>query len=188
MLVYKRVGSGLTLNIAPNVNLLGVMLPSTPLHHLLARDLDVPLVATSGNRTNEPICIDNEEAHRDLGDIADVILVHDRVIRRAADDSIFRLMNGIPVCLRNARGTAPLSLVSKPVDQVLLAVGGRQKNAIALQRGSEIILGPYLGQLDNPKAYRRFEQRVEELPRLRHAAGTCSMRSASRRRSRTVCP
>lgn len=166
VLVLKRADSRLTLNVAPNVNLLGVMLPSTPLHHLLARDLDVPLVATSGNRTDEPICIDNEEAQRDLVDIADVILEHDRAIRRAADDSIFRVMHGVPVCIRNARGTAPLSLDSESVDQVLLAVGGRQKNAIALQRGSEIILGPYLGQLDNPKAYRRFEQRVEELPRL----------------------
>jgi hydrogenase maturation protein HypF len=94
-------------SVAPGNPYLGVMLPYTPLHHLLLRELDLPVVATSGNLSDEPICIDEREALRRLGGIADFFLVHNRPIRRHVDDSIVRVVAGRPMLLRRARGFAP---------------------------------------------------------------------------------
>jgi hydrogenase maturation protein HypF len=176
VLVNKKANAIPAKGIAPHINQLGIMLPCTPLHHILLHDLDFPLVATSGNRSDEPICIDNNEAIRDLNDVADVFLVHDRPIRRALDDAIFRIINNRPVCLRNGRGTAPVTIPFDGISNAQLAVGSRQKNALALQRSDEWVLGPYLGQLEHPKAYQRFEHRVADFPRLyniRPAALAC---------------
>ncbi len=94
--------------IAPDNPHLGVMLPSTPLHHLLLAELDFPVVATSGNRSDEPICIDERQALKTLGEIADVFLVHNRPIAQAVDDSIVQVVQGQAQLLRRARGYAPL--------------------------------------------------------------------------------
>ncbi|PPT05257.1 [NiFe] hydrogenase metallocenter assembly protein HypF [Geitlerinema sp. FC II] len=101
--------------VSPENPDLGAMLPYTPLHYLLLSDLGFPVVATSGNRSDEPICIDNREAVERLGDIADLFLVHNRPIARPVDDSIVRVMAGTPVILRRARGYACLLYTSRCV-------------------------------------------------------------------------
>ena len=97
-------------SIAPGNPNLGVMLPYTPLHHLLMRELNFPIVATSGNLSDEPICIDEAEALKRLRGIADYFLVHNRPIVRHVDDSIVRTMHGRELMLRRARGFAPLPI------------------------------------------------------------------------------
>jgi len=115
----ERVRRGRALNqnhslvapsVAPNNPYLGVMLPYTPLHHLLLAELNFPVVATSGNLSDEPICTDEREALERLGDIADVFLVHNRPIVRHVDDSIVRVMLDRELVLRRARGYAPLPI------------------------------------------------------------------------------
>ena len=100
-------------SIAPGNPFLGVMLPYTPLHHLLMLLLGFPVVATSGNLSDEPICIDEREALKRLGGIADCFLVHNRPIVRHVDDSIARVMAGRELVLRRARGYAPLPIAIK---------------------------------------------------------------------------
>jgi hydrogenase maturation protein HypF len=108
VLLRRRADAALAQAVAPGNPNLGVMLPYTPLHHLLLREVDIPLVATSGNLSDEPICIDNEEAVARLGHIADAFLLHDRPIARHVDDSVLWLVDGQPQLLRRARGYAPL--------------------------------------------------------------------------------
>src|SRR4029078_1275986 len=115
--------NGLSPAIAPRNPYLGVMLPYTPLHHLLMRDLGFPVVATSGNLSDEPICIQQQEAVERLRWIADRFLVHDRPIVRHADDSIVRMMAGRELVMRRARGFAPLPVTVKESLPPVLAVG-----------------------------------------------------------------
>ncbi|NNE08021.1 MAG: carbamoyltransferase HypF, partial [Gemmatimonadetes bacterium] len=166
VLLKKKEGDGVAPGVAPGIPILGIMLPGHPLHHLLARDLGFPVVATSGNRSEEPICIDGDEAVRSLAGIADLFLVHDRPIRRAVDDSVYRVIRGEPVCIRNARGCAPLTIDLPPGRDSVFATGGRQKNATALARSGEVILGPHLGSLDHPMTYERFEKQVDDFAGL----------------------
>ena len=109
----------LAASIAPHQSTLGVMLPYTPLHHLLLAELDFPIVATSGNRSGEPICIDNSEAIAHLGGIADAFLVHNRPIARPVDDSVVRVMGDRPIPLRRARGYAPAPAF-KPISPTIV--------------------------------------------------------------------
>jgi hydrogenase maturation protein HypF len=110
IVLLKQKRSHLALSIAPHQNTLGVMLPYTPLHHLLLAELGFPVVATSGNRSQAPICIDEQAALRDLAAIVDIFLVHDRPIARPVDDSVIRTIEGRPMLLRQARGFAPATL------------------------------------------------------------------------------
>ena len=109
IVLVRRSGDRLAPSVAPGNPYLGVLLPSNPLHHLLARELGFPVVATSGNRSEEPICTDGREALERLGGIADLFLVHDRPIARPIDDSVVRLVADRPLMLRRARGYAPLA-------------------------------------------------------------------------------
>ena len=127
------------------------MLPTTPLHHLLMEQLDFPLVVTSGNRSEDPILIDETEVSS-LENIADAWLVHDRPIRRRVDDSVVRVIGERSVILRLARGYAPWPLPvverwaqGKPA---VLALGGQQKSSLALWNGAQAVLSPHLGDLD----------------------------------------
>jgi hydrogenase maturation protein HypF len=126
--------AGLALaEIAPHNPNLGIMLPYSPLHHLLLASLKVPVVATSGNISDEPICIDEIEALQKLGQIADYFLSHNRPIVRQVDDSIVRVMLGRELVLRRARGYAPLPIsinkvtTSTEIEQNFLALGGHLK-------------------------------------------------------------
>ncbi|MEC4815310.1 MAG: carbamoyltransferase HypF [Scytonema sp. PMC 1069.18] len=155
-------------SVAPGNPYLGVMLPYTPLHHLLLTELGFPIVATSGNLTSEPICIDSHEALQRLSNIADVFLVHNRPIARPVDDSIVRVIQGQISILRRARGYAPLPLTrltqrKQGSSFTLLAVGGHLKNTVALLCEQQIFTSQHLGDLDNPQTVQRFEEAIAHL-------------------------
>lgn len=153
--------------VAPGNPYLGVMLPCTPLHHLLMSELGFPVVATSGNRANEPVCIDEAEAVETLQDIADLFLVHDRPISGRCDDSILRVMAGRATVLRRARGYAPLPvIVSHPFSAPVLAMGGHLKNTVALALGDRVFLSPHIGDLDTPEACAAHREAADLLCRL----------------------
>lgn len=150
---------------------LGVMLPYTPLHHLLTKELNFPIVATSGNLSGEPICIDNHEALAKLAHIADLFLVHNRPIVRPVDDSIVRIVGGKEQILRRARGYAPLPITSSLSPQsdlkpIILGVGGYLKNTIAFLKDDRIFLSQYIGNLRTVATYERFQQTINDFQRL----------------------
>ncbi|WP_434666906.1 carbamoyltransferase HypF [Paraburkholderia sp. A3BS-1L] len=151
-------------SVAPANPWLGIMLPYTPLHHLLMHDLGFPIVATSGNRGGEPIVADEHEALDRLAGLADLFLVHDRPIACPVDDSVVRVIAGEPVVLRHARGYAPLALTLKPGHarntETCLAPGGHGKSAIAVASGPQLVLGPYIGDLDSSVARTAFARSV----------------------------
>lgn len=142
--------------VSPDNPMLGVLRAYTPLHLLLLRETGFPVVATSGNRSDEPICIDNDEALRRLSDIADLLLVHDRPIARRVDDSIVQVIAHRPQILRRARGYAPLPLTAARALPAVLAVGAQQKNAPAAAIGAEVFVAPHVGDLDTELAYEAF--------------------------------
>ncbi|MDT8435246.1 MAG: carbamoyltransferase HypF [Gemmatimonadota bacterium] len=136
--------------ISPGLDTVGVMLPYTPLHALLLREAGRPLVMTSGNRSELPIATANEEARRDLGDIADAFLLHDREIVSRYDDSVLRPIGGAPAFLRRARGYAPLPVrLPVPAERPLLAVGPHLKNTFALASGDRAWISQHVGDLEN---------------------------------------
>jgi len=154
--------------VAPNNPHLGLMLPSSPLHHLLMRKVNRPIVATSGNLSEEPICIDPDEAHHRLGKIADLFLAHDRPIERHADDSVAQVVDGCPQVLRRARGYAPLPV---PVPgshqgQTVLALGGHQKSSVALLLGGHAFVSQHIGDLDGARTRATYRKVVTDLLRL----------------------
>ena len=165
-IVLLRTRSGISPSVAPRNPNLGAMLPYTPLHHLLMRELDFPLVATSGNLSDEPICIDENDALKRLRDIADFFLVHDRPIVRHVDDSIVRIMRGRELVLRRARGYAPLPIQMKTEPTSTLAVGAHLKNTVALSVGKNIFVSQHIGDLETEQAYRAFKNAAADLPRL----------------------
>jgi hydrogenase maturation protein HypF len=168
-IVLLRRGSSASLlahEVAPASASLGVMLPYSPLHHLLMRDLAVPVVATSGNLSDEPICIDEHEALNRLGGIADYFLVHDRPIIRHMDDSIARVVCEREMLLRRARGYAPLPVHMKKTLPCVLAVGGHLKNSVALSVGKEIFISQHIGDLETNEAFSAFRRTTTDLPRL----------------------
>lgn len=138
-------------SVAPGCPWLGVMLPPTPLHHLLLRDLGFPIVATSGNRGGEPLVADEHEALDRLRGIADLFLVHDRPIRRPVDDSVVRVIGGRETVLRRARGYAPLPVAVPSLDKSVLALGGHMKSAVATGSAGQLFLGPHIGDLEGPE-------------------------------------
>ena len=153
--------------VAPTAPRLGVMLPATPLHHLLTREFGFPVVATSGNQGSEPIVIDETKALRKLGGIADLFLVHDRPILRPIDDSVVRVIAGRETILRQARGYAPQPFIAPaPEAAPSLALGGHQKNAVAMTVGGDIVLGPHIGDLGGAETRVAFAEAVEGLTTL----------------------
>ncbi|WP_373507436.1 carbamoyltransferase HypF, partial [Thiocapsa sp.] len=172
ILLLDRVGSDgaerggdprqpLAPDVAPGQTTLGVMLPYSPIHHLLLADWDRPLVMTSGNLSEEPQCIDNADALGRLGQLADVLLLHDRAILNRVDDSVVRVMAGEPRLLRRARGYAPTPLPLPPGFEdapPLLALGGELKNTFCLIRDGQAILSQHLGDLEDAKTAREYER------------------------------
>ena len=144
-------------SIAPGNPYLGVMLPYTPLHILLMAELKFPVVATSGNLSDEPICIDEREALTRLFDVADVFLMHDRPIVRHVDDSIARIVMDRELVLRRARGFAPLPIQVENELPPMLAVGAHQKNAIATSVGRQVFVSQHIGDLETVQANEAFE-------------------------------
>lgn len=166
VLLRARRAPGLAAGVAPGNPLLGVMLPYTPLHHLLLADLGFPVVATSGNRTDEPICTDEREALARLAAIADMFLVHDRPIARPVDDSVVRVVLGRELVLRRARGYAPLAVPVGELLPPLLAVGAHLKNTVAVSTPAGVGLSQHVGDLGTAEAHAAFRAAAADLPAL----------------------
>ncbi|MEH1915494.1 carbamoyltransferase HypF [Nostoc sp.] len=147
--------------VAPGQNTLGFMLPYTPLHHLILRRMNRPIVLTSGNLADEPQCIDNDEAREKLGTIADYFLFHNREIINRVDDSVVRVIGDKVQTIRRARGYAPASISLPPgFDKVpqILAMGSELKNTFCLLREGEAILSQHLGDLENATAFNAYQE------------------------------
>jgi hydrogenase maturation protein HypF len=174
-------------SVAPGNPNLGVMVPSNPLHHLLMAELNFPVVATSGNHSDEPVCTDEFEAMNRLRDIADLFLVHNRPIVRHLDDSIVRVMVNREMVVRRARGYAPLPIqlrVGAGVRRLILKIGDRSelpcvgthnsilgvgahlKNTVALGIGEQVFLSQHIGDLETEQAHHAFRRAVTDLPAL----------------------
>jgi hydrogenase maturation protein HypF len=166
LLARRRDEARIAPSVAPANPHLGVMLPYSPLHHLLMKQLGFPVVATSGNLHDEPIVTDEEEAVAILGGIADCFLVHDRPIERYVDDSVVRVQLGRELILRRARGYAPLPVTLKRTLPPLLAVGAHLKNTVAISRGRDVILSQHIGDLETAQAFFAFRKVVQDLLRL----------------------
>lgn len=167
VLVERRPDSGLAANVAPGNPMIGVMLPYTPLHHLLLGAAARPLVMTSGNLSDEPIAVTNDEALARLGGIADAFLLHDRDIDTRCDDSVARLIAGAPVVLRRSRGHVPRAIpLATPVARPVLACGALLKNAVCLAAGDTAYLGPHIGDLENVETYDAYQHAIDRLTRF----------------------
>jgi|HigsolmetaAR201D_1030396.scaffolds.fasta_scaffold03669_2 hydrogenase maturation protein HypF len=165
-LSLEETASGIAESVAPGNPNLGVLLPYTPLHHLLMAELGFPIVATSGNRSDEPICTDEHEALVRLAGIADCFLVHNRPIVRHVDDSIARVMLGEACVLRRARGYAPLPIdIAQPLPMTL-ALGAHQKNTVAISTAGEVFGSQHIGDLTTPQAFDALNEVVDSLTRL----------------------
>ncbi|WP_237056420.1 carbamoyltransferase HypF [Microbulbifer sediminum] len=152
--------------VAPGNPLRGVMLPASPLHHLLMQALERPVVATSGNLAGEPICTENSDALVRLGKIADLFLWHNRRILRPVDDSVVRIINGQPVMIRRARGYAPLPLKlpsSSASTECRVALGADLKNCVAVARGTTVHLSQHIGDLQDRVGLQAFERAIADL-------------------------
>ena len=156
--------------LAPNVCMrspwVGVMLPYSPLHHLLMRSFPHPVVATSGNKSEEPIAADNQEARERLSAIADHFVLHDRPVARPCDDSVVRFSRARPALLRRARGYAPLPLRVADALPRVLAVGAHLKNTVAIGMGRQVVLSQHIGDLDSLESRQVFKRAIEDLCRL----------------------
>jgi len=167
VLVRKRSPSPLAPNIAPDLAEVGVMLPYSPLHHLLCEDYGAPLVATSGNISGEPVLTERDQAEQRLGSVADAFLHHDRPIRRPADDAVFRRIAGSPRPLRLGRGNAPAEYdLPFTLAEPTLALGADLKNTVALGFGDRVVISPHVGDLGSPRSEAIFEQVIDALQSL----------------------
>ena len=167
IVLLKRIGDGqVAPSVAPGNPFLGVMVPYTPLHHLLLADLQFPIVATSGNISDEPICTDEHKALQRLAGLADLFLVHDRPIARHVDDSVVRVIEGRPLMIRRARGYAPLPVPLPQEAPPILAVGAHQKNNTAFAIGKSAFISQHIGDLETAPALEAFRRVSRELPEL----------------------
>jgi hydrogenase maturation protein HypF len=174
VLLLRKRSAAIAPSVAPKNPYLGLMLPYTPIHHLLLRAFDKPLVATSGNRSEEPIAIDEGDALRRLFGIADLFLVHNRAIRRHADDSIVRILLGREQVLRRARGYAPLPVALKAekgrdAEVSALSIGGHLKNTVALTVGADVFVSQHIGDLETKESFYAFRQAIEDFENLYEA-------------------
>ena len=188
IVLLGQIAARISPSVAPKNPYLGVMLPYTPIHHLLLAQLNFPIVATSGNFANEPICIDEAEVVNRLNTIADFFLVHNRPIVRPIDDSIVRIIANQEMVLRRARGYAPLPIslpdsigadrfplyqtnfslaqssdlsIEKPIK--ILALGGHLKSTIAIAFNQKVFLSQHIGDLENPPALAAFQEVINSL-------------------------
>ena len=166
VLCRKRGDCKVAAAVAPDTPYLGVMLATTPLHHLLLERLEFPIVATSGNVSEEPICIDPVEATARLANIADVWLVHDRPIERHMDDSVVHTVAGAPQFLRRARGYAPLPIAVPHSEKIVLSLGGHQKSTIALAVADRVFVSQHIGDLESLETNQAFERVILDFLRL----------------------
>ena len=169
VLVRKRTFCTLVEEIAPDNPYIGAMLPHTPLHHLLMNDLHTPVIATSGNCSDESLVFEEREAIHRLHGIADAFLIHNRPIIRPVDDSIVYMIQDKCLMRRRARGYVPTPLIIKSEFDVknkrstILAVGGHLKNTVTVTTDDQIIVSQHIGDLSTSEASSRFEQTIDDL-------------------------
>jgi hydrogenase maturation protein HypF len=173
VILRAQPGSDVAPSVAPGLRLLGVMLPYSPLHHLLWRGAEScpeALVLTSGNRSGEPIVADNDDALNRLGAIADAFLMHDRPIQTRCDDSVSRVAAGAELPIRRSRGAAPFPVRLPFETRPILACGAELKSTICVARGPYAFLSSHIGDLENPEtslSYAEMVERMTELFRVR---------------------
>lgn len=178
VLLRKKAAVPIAEEVAPGNPYLGVMLPCTPLHHLLLRAVDgMPLVMTSGNRSDEPIAYRDDEALANLAGIADLFLMHDRPIHVRCDDSVTRMVDGQELLIRRSRGYAP-GPIGLPLEcpEPILAAGGQLKATFALGRDRQAFLSHHLGDLDYFEAFQAFTKDVELYEKLFAVRPRCLVR------------
>jgi hydrogenase maturation protein HypF len=167
VLAERRVACGIAPNVAPGIRLIGVMLPYTPLHHLLLSRAGRPLVMTSGNISDEPLAFRNEDAVPRLGTIADILLLHDRDIAIPCDDSVATVIADRPVVLRRSRGFVPAPVHVQPsFDAPVLACGALLKNTFCIGIDDTAYFGPHIGDLANEAAYQRYVESIDRMLRF----------------------
>jgi hydrogenase maturation protein HypF len=174
VLLRRRYGAPVAAAVAPGNPWLGVMLPCSPLHHLLADGMGSPLVATSGNLAGEPLLHDDDAPRRLLG-IADAFLVHDRPILHPVDDSVARVAAGRPMLLRRARGYAAGSVAVAGVTPGIVGTGGHLKNTVAVSLEGRVLVGPHVGDLDGAEARRAHRRCFAELARAAGAGAAVAI-------------
>ena len=159
-------GSSIAPSVAPGLQEIGLMLPYTPLHHLLLQAVSRPLVMTSGNVSEEPIARQNDEATARLAGIADAYLLHDRDIYARYDDSVVRVVGDTPRMIRRARGYCPLPVQVAAGDDDVLALGAHLKNTFCILKNGRAFAGPHIGDLDNPQALAHHDEALRTYLRL----------------------
>lgn len=153
--------------IAPHIDRLGVFLPYTPLHVMLFEYLSNPIVATSANRSGEPIISEAKVLEQKLGDVVEYYLDYNREIVNSSDDSVLQYLGDKTLIMRSSRGLAPQSFRMTSTDErKILAVGAHQKNAIAIYLNHQMIVSPYIGDLDNIASHGLFEKMIESFARF----------------------
>ncbi|MQA61976.1 MAG: carbamoyltransferase HypF [Actinophytocola sp.] len=168
VLLPKRPGTPIADAVAPGNRRLGVMLPYTPLHHLLLADVGRPIVLTSGNVSDEPIVYRDEDVADRLGGIADAVLTHDRPIHIRTDDSVARTFRGTVQLQRRSRGYVPEAAAGLDVDvgRHVLACGAELKNTFCLAKGRRMFLSHHIGDLENVETLRSFTEGIEHFRAL----------------------
>ncbi|MHB8487694.1 MAG: carbamoyltransferase HypF [Candidatus Dormibacteria bacterium] len=172
LLKRRHVRDAVAGPVAPGLEELGVMLPYTPMHHLLLRATRRLLVTTSGNVSDEPIAKGNDEAVERLGHIADAFLLHDREIYARYDDSVVRVVDGTPRMIRRARGYCPLPVRVDSNGASLLALGAHLKNTFCVLNGGNAFMGPHIGDLDSPRTLGHQDEALRTYLRLFRATPT----------------
>jgi len=167
VLLPRRGGAAVAQATAPGNRQLGIMLPYTPLHHLLIGALSRPMVLTSGNVSDEPIAYDDADALARLGGIADAFLTHDRAIHIRTDDSVARVFRGRPTLIRRSRGYVPEPVtVDDEFPRAVLACGAELKNTFCLAKGRHAFVSHHIGDLENAETLRSFTEGIEHFRRL----------------------
>ncbi len=166
VLLKKRDENSLSRYVAPNINQIGLFLVYTPLHHLILQKLERPIVATSANISDEPLCKNYDEIMR-LSSVWDFCLEHNREIVNSCDDSVAFVENEKTFMLRNARGYAPTYLrLSHKTDKKILALGANQKSTVAITVEDSVILSPYIGDLGSLTSLEHYKSHIETLKRI----------------------
>ena len=167
VLVQRRTDAAVSTAVAPRNPLVGILLPNSPLHHLLVTAAGRPIVMTSGNFSEEPIARQNDEAIERFGGIADVFVLHDRDIVTRCDDSVVRVIAKGPAILRRARGYVPRPIhVAARFERPVLACGALLKNTFCVAAGSDAVLGPHIGDLENVETYQAYVESIARFERF----------------------
>ena len=166
VLLRKVANSNIADSVAPGNIFLGIMLPYTPLHHILLADFDFPLIMTSANISDEPICIEIAEAFTKLKNVADYFLSHNRDIHLRSDDSVGIVLDNKFRYIRRSRGIVPQPIILKSTGPTILAVGGDLKNTICLLQDNKAILSQHVGDLKNIEAYNFFKKTIAHLQKI----------------------